>query len=658
MITQPKGIINKFTGMSDKGGIFYLDGFSIENENGRMSLDENYKTSETINSNTAGYDTLGDIIAIQNIYPLTNSRISASQGYRIIMDSDSHFFTYDLFSSAYRGRVGGISASNPYLYCQKPDLFSLPSGNLIYTSSNHLGLMIRGLAKTGSSATKIIDKDGRNFISLGLSTTAPNNRVSNLKTGAEYTITAISTTTSTNDTLEFSAIGSLNNVENDEFIALVNTKWDLFKSDGTSGGTTIPFPIFKGQPQSVYWSRPIRQYGNQYMILNGNYIALLANDENTIDCSYKQLPAGFQGITFEISGRDEILVSAYDNKGQGYLLLWDGASDGWFPITKVSRPPSALRAYKNGWVYIADGSIYFTDGYTIEKLISFPDNVNLGSKYNTNNHNGIAIIDDVIYFAVSGNYNIRSYNGILVFNPNFGLSFFKCKSKGTGFAGPICLFVNPNVSISSIFSTSNDLEIGCANSLNNLNEYQEGGAGEFKSFVYFLDFEQETQIKEVWLNLKHSIKTQYDTRSQKNCKISINYGNGKQPIIKYGQVSSNTTTTATVNETNFPGVMGEEIEFINGANAGQRTFITNITNPGTSNATWTLSPAISTASATSSDIRVWSVKNGETRSLTLDDFDKPVRFQTNFIGSRMWLEVVITGVANSFPVSIDDIILS
>ena len=36
-------------------------------------------------------------------------------------------------------------------------------------------------------------------------------------------------------------------------------KVEVFINDGTSGGTTIPFPIFKGQPQPVYWSRPIRQ---------------------------------------------------------------------------------------------------------------------------------------------------------------------------------------------------------------------------------------------------------------------------------------------------------------------------------------------------------------------------------------------------------------
>jgi len=659
MITQPKAVISKFSGMSDKGGMFYLDGFSIENENGLMSLDENYRTSESFNSGTTGYSALANIISIQNVYPLTDSRISASSGYRIVMDDSSKFYIYDLFSSAKQGFIGGTSSSGSYLYCQKPDLFSLPSGNLIYTSSNHLGLMIRGLAKTGSTTTKIIDKDGRNFTTLGLSTSAPNNKVTNLKTGAEYTITTISTTTATNDTLEFSASGALDNVENDEFIALVNTKWDLFKSDGTSGGSTIPNPIFKGQPLPVYWSRPIRQYGDQYMILNGNYLALLNNDESTIDCSYKQLPVGFQALAFEVSGRDDILVSAYDNKGQGYLLLWDGASEGWFPITKVSRPPSALKSYKNGWVYIADGSIYFTDGHTIEKLITFPDNTNLGAKHNTTTHNGIAVIDDVIYFAVRGQNQNRNYSGVLVFNPNFGLSFFKCKLNGVEFITPFCFYVNPNVSISSIFSTSNDLEIGCASSFNNLNEFQEGNSKEFKSVVMLLNFEQDTQIKEVWLNLKRSVKKFFSARASKNCKISVNYGNGKYPILKYSQTGTNTTTTATnPNGAAYPGVVGEEIEFTSGAVAGQRTFITAITDPGTSSEVWTLSPAVSTASASSSDLRVWSVKNGETKTLTLDDLDKPIRFNTNFMGSRMWLEIVITGVSNSFPVSIDDIILT
>ena len=50
--------LNKFTGMNGDGGIYYLDGFSVEKENGLTSLDENYRASEIVNSSTANYEIL------------------------------------------------------------------------------------------------------------------------------------------------------------------------------------------------------------------------------------------------------------------------------------------------------------------------------------------------------------------------------------------------------------------------------------------------------------------------------------------------------------------------------------------------------------------------------------------------------------------------
>jgi len=58
MIVKPKLILNKFTGMNGGNGMYYLDGFSVEKENGMTSLDENYRASELVNSSTANYEIL------------------------------------------------------------------------------------------------------------------------------------------------------------------------------------------------------------------------------------------------------------------------------------------------------------------------------------------------------------------------------------------------------------------------------------------------------------------------------------------------------------------------------------------------------------------------------------------------------------------------
>lgn len=650
MISKPIAQISKFTGMTDEGGMYYIDGFSIEKEQGLTSIDENYLPYELVNSGTANYSNLGTICAIQYVYPLPNSNIGASRAYRVLLNDSANLYAWDIFNELYHGKIGGTGTASSYTYCQKPDIFQLQSGNLIYTSAQHLSLVIRGLCKSSSTTSKIVSKSGQNFTTLGLSATAPNNKVTNLITGAEYTITSISTTDSTNDTLNFTASGSLANAENDEFMGIVLTKWDL--------NTGITIPTFQGQQATqIYWSRPIRQYGDQYMILNGNYIALLATDESTIDTTYKQLPVNYQAMSFEVNG-SQILVSAYDVNGNSHLLLWDGHSNGWLEDKIVTTAPLSIDANGSGFIYLADGVIYYTDGVNIKKLIGFPDKVNLGSGANCPSHNSITTVNDTVYIAVNNNNLNRGFNGVLVFDLKTGLSQFKCKYNGKGFATPFCIYTNPNLS-STIFGTSNDIEIGCGLSLNNLNEFQASSfSKDCKSFVYLLDFKQETQVRQVWLNLKRVSYKHTAGRALKNCNISVNYGNDSQPLIKYGQTGVNTTTTATnPNGVSYPGVVGEEIEFMDGSCAGERTFITGITDAGTANEAWTLSPALSTSYNSSSNLRVWSVKNGETKNITLEDLNKPVVFNTNFIGSKMYLEIAVKGTTNPFAVSIQDILI-
>jgi len=659
MISEPKFKISKFIGMSDQGGMYYMDGFSIEKEQGLTSIDENYLCSETVNSGTTNYSDLGSVMAIHYMYPLPDS----NTGYggiasTIMLNGSALLFSYDIFNQAYHGKIGGTASTGNYLYCQKPDIFQLPSGNLIYTSSRHLSLGIRGLVKTGSSTTTIIDKDGRNFVTLGVAT---GDTVTNLKTGSIYTITAIGDGDATNDKLTFTAIGTTDNSENNEFLLIILDRWDFNYVNGSSG-TTVTIPTYQGQPSQVYWARPIRQWNigdiAKYMILSGNYIALLSDDESTIDCAYKQLPTGYQGITFEING-SQILVSAFDVKGQSHLLLWDGKSDGWLEDRLVATAPACIKAYESGFIYLLDGVIYYTDGINIQKLIAFPDNVNLGTKANCPSPNSIAVLNDKIYLASNNNNYHRGIYGVLVFDKETGLTQFKCKYNGTGFASVNCVYVKSNTNIGSIYSTSNDIEIGCDYSLNNLNEFQgDSSTRGFRSFVYMLDFGQETQIKQVWLNLKRTSKKYFSTRADKNSTISVNYGNDNSPLIKYASLNStNTTTLVNPNAAYYPGIVGEEVEMTTDSRAGERTFITAIANPGEANETWTISPALSGTFGDGSQARIWSVKNGETKNITLDDLNKPVVFNVNFLGSKMYLEIVTRGKTNPTTLSINDILL-
>lgn len=652
---KPKITIDKFSGMNDNGGTFYIDGFSIENENGVMSIDEGHTASEIVHTGTTNFTDMGDIKAKIYLYSLTNSTLGANTAYTLMFDGKNFYTTDSKATSVYSGKIGGLETSGTYSYSEKPDLFQLPSGNVLFTSARHLGLMVRGLAKSGSSTTKIIDSAGRNFTTLGISNSAPNNKVVNLKTGVQYTITSVSTTNSANDTLNFAAGTSVS--ENDEFIAFVYNKWDL--------NTDITVPAFSGQPAQTYWTRQIKQLsiGDKYYIANGNMLAWLDSDETTLYTKHedgenfgKLLPIGYQLIAFEVNGATT-LVSAVDNIGRGHLLLWDGFSDGWNEIINLDSAPTALYPSGSGWMFLLNGVIYFTDGYNIKSLITWSEK-NRDAAYNTTNFNGITSYNGVYYFCVKSlaNYT-RSLNGVLVFNPNTGLLLFKTKANGVANKIPYCINVKTEASISASYSVNPILEMAGQGFYNQvLFNASSTDTKDNKSFVYFIDFANEIEINTISLSIKRSSKLPITTRNSTS-KISINYGDNTLPILSYGKANiTSTTTVANVNGNIYPGVVGQEIEFISGNVAGQRTFIKSIANAGTITETWIIDAVSTTGS--DCEYRAWGLKNGQTRTINLSSLREQEDFQVKFIGDKLWLEIVVNGVSGSFPVSINKIVLS
>lgn len=647
---KPKYKIDKFRGMSDNGGTFYIDGFSIENENGVMSLDESYHAKEIANKSTTNFSTLGNIMSKIYIYSLPSSSLSANTGYTLMFDG-TNFYTSDSgTSNVYKGKIGGQVASGTYKPSYKPDLFQLPSGNILFTSSRHLGLIVRGTA-SASSTTQIKDSKGRDLSALGLSNSAPNNKVVNLKTGVEYTITSVS-----GDTINFSAGTQVS--KDDEFMAFAYTRWDL--------NTDITVPAFAGQPSQEYWTRQIKQLaiGDKYYISNGNMLAWLADDETTLHTKHfegenkgKLLPVGYQLIAFEVNGA-ATLVSAVDNVGRGHLLLWDGYSDGWLEIMNLDSAPTALSASSSGWVFLLDGVVYFTDGYNIKPLITWSEK-SRDTAYNTTNFNGITSLNGTYYFCVksSSNYS-RSLNGVMVFNPNTGLSLFKTKANGIANKIPYSIDIKTEAILNSNYYTNPIIEVAGEGFYNQIQLHSPNtDSKDFRSFVYFIDFGDEVELNVASLSIKRSSKLPLTTRNTAS-KISVNYGDNTLPVISYGKANVTGVSEVTnVNGVLYPGVVGQEIEFTTGNVAGQRTFIQSISNANQSNETWAISPALSTT-GNDCEYRAWCFKNGETKTISLGTLREQEDFPISFIGDKLWLEIVVNGVSNSFPISIDTISLS
>lgn len=657
MIAKPLLTIDKFSGMNNNGGVFYVDGFTPRNENGVSMMSEDFACGEKFTSATTGFANIGSIKSIEYMYSLVGGNT-----YSLLLDDAGKVWRYA--SAGGQGEMGGSGNDGAYKPCTLPDIQQLTNGNLVYTSAYHLSSIIRGKVKTGSSTTKIIDTDGRNFVTLGLTTSSPNNIVTNTITGAKYTITTISTTTATNDTLEFTAITGKDNTANDEFLAFVGTKYLMNYSDGTSGSTNLG-THFIGQPDATIWSRPIVQWGDIFLIGNGNYLSSLTADASTIDNSYKQLPVGFQLLDVSVNNT-YILVSAMSNTGQPHLLLWDGFSDGWNNIMPIEDATYSLAAYENGWVYVILNTLFYTDGQNKTRMSEYCDATST-NRYSIapTSPNNIAVYNDKIYIASSstGNYR-RILPGVYVFDKDFGWTFVPVSYSGRLFGIPTSLFVKREPG--SNFSFRTGIEYGAGSTYGFITGEAVNTVGyDTRSFMYYLDFKQPQQVKEIQLVLQASTKYSDEPQASTSSDVTINIGDGNDDIYKHLQAYSVSKTAVdgdTIANTygaTWPGTLNAEIQLLDGGYGGERTYITAIANPGTANEVWTVSPALSKNYAGGGsllNIRQINVRKCETKTVNRNQLNEPVRFQTpGFISDKCFIEVVVRGKTNSFNVSVVDI---
>lgn len=642
---KPIITIDKFSG-SGAGGIWYNNGLVAHKENGQSMLMEDFKQVKIVDDTDTNNTGLGTVRAISYLGTLASNDL-----YSLILDNTGQVFArrYIATSILSSYAIGASAGASEY-----PDITQLPSGNLIYSRADYLGLLVRGKVKTGSSTTKIIDSAGRNFETLGLTTGGSEltSYVTNLKTGKKYLITSITDGDATKDALNFDAIGASANTANDEFIAIVATKFDL------DAGLTLP--TFKGQELTqANWARQIRQFDDYWFITNGNFLAILDSDEATFDNNYKQLPYGHQAMAIETNGV-KIMVASQTADGAGYLLLWDGYSDGWLAIRKVGGVPKAIINYENGFVYMVDGRLFYTDGYNDTLLGKYNDTNEVGSALANINpvfFNSLCQTNGMIFCASTTiDYN-RVHNGIYYWSSDFGWGYMPILyGTQTYYDG------TANGRASAVFKREgsvNRVEIGHSDGLNYLaTRGSTTATNQSKSFIYAVSLPQNQQVKEIGLNIGVNPEYYSLTSDDVQCKISVNVGDGRSGITKY-YPTVNVTATTTVANTNgsaYRGFVGKEVLFTSGAMAGERTYITSIADAGTVNEVWTVSPALSTTGNTVNCLQ-YMVDQTETRTISINDINKEQRFslKKECLGNKLIIEVVIHGVATSFPVAIQGV---
>ena len=628
--------LENFSGMHENGCYFLQSMRAKKVDLGKSILTPSYFNYFRLSEDTTGFANLGAVNAF------TTLKHSSAEYTTVVAHADGRLFGFSILLAAQdKGEMraivanAGVNQASSY-----PDLMTTKNENILYSNAYHLGIAYRGICKTGSNATTIIDTAGRNFDTLGLGTSAPINGVFNLATKKVNTITTIGDGDATNDKLTMT--GSVDTyTAGDYFLAFAEKGaknggnfWNFFASTA--------YPQFTGQEAATDFRRQIVLFDTEYLIGNGNWLAALNTDEATFDDNYKQLPDKTQFRAMALN-QDRLLVGC-EYRGKGRILLWNGWADGWLSITETDQPVTAVVPYSNGWIVCIGAKFYLTDGYTLEFLTDYPDLFEFNNTLNLS-FNQMRIIDNKLVIAAGGDGYMRDKNGVAVYDFKTGWTFVPFYDDSAyqmlSTATPGAIFNAVEGSLNYVFTSfggGGGTHANCIATLftNTVKDY--GG-------MFFIPFNKKVQVKEIKLNLAPKFD-EMRADSAVTLDVTVAVGDCRRPLWRYSQSSSGgTATLITVAGADsipyFSGEVGDEVLVLDKLRAGQRTFITSIANKGEANEQLTVSPALSGALANGDTFNLISVKKCLTRTINPvnipDELNFPV--QGGFYGDQMYLEV-------------------
>jgi len=642
--------IDKFTGMDD-GGTFWMQGFSPVMVGTESVLQAEGHTYHRISENTSGFS------AMENFYGMTNF-FYGSENTRVLTAPGGNGRIYefnDTYDDDNLGLIHDATLTGPgsaSIYWSVDDIMTTSEVNVLYTRGYYCGYGIRGQC-SGTSTTTIQDEDGRNFETLGLGTDAWNNKVYNISTGEEHTITSITDGSATKDVLNFTA-GSSTNTANDYFIAFsdigqynAGNYWDFF-------ATTV-YPHFKGQEAINNFKRQIKLFNNKYLIGNGNYLASVGIENTTTnvaewDDNYKELPANTQFQCMGVNqGRLLVGGETYD---KGKLMLWDGYSDGWLSIIELPYPPKSIQAYGSGWVYFYNSTLYYTDGYTIQKLSTIPDRNNYATGTSTR-MNGIVVIDNRVHIIVNSSTFKRDKQGVWVYEINKGWNYHPI----TNGVGEDYYNVN-NYCLSQIGSQV----IGLTTNGSATNSYSiflwYGSGSETNEVIYKLNLDGKRNIKRIGLKVSFANKD-YASSTTDSCDITVSVGNNKKAFWKQFQSATSSTTTSLINAqgASVPrrADVGDMLISLEGDTGGERIFVTAITNAGTTSETYAVSPALSKAPVVNTRFNIVNLQKVDKKTINLYDIPENIFYDITGLYTDNFYVSVLTEGTNDIQIEQIDI---
>jgi len=624
--------IKSFAGEGDGRAMSNI-GFGFTQENGNLVLQTNFKQVKSFDVGDTGFTGIAGKFSVAYLKTVHNSL-----SYSMLLDPNGIYIKKGSLSTPLTEGVVCTSSAG------RTNLTELASGDLIYTTNGTgttvaLAKLVRGKAMSGSGATALVDSAGRDFTD-GKYGIAVDDYVYNLNDQEGFQITSITTTNSANDTLNFAA-GTNAWAENDEFI-VVNPDYVA----------DIETTEVSGQPGDSVLPRQIIPFDLDWLIGNGNYLSILNEDEETLTAEYKQLPLNHYFVAADVNNGYLVVISSYG--GRYYSLVWDGFSDGWNNIKPIEGGAvNAIKAYKAGFVYMLNGKLYFTDGWTDIVLSVSGNESEVPSSYllYPEYFDSLMVANEIVYIANGVfNYN-RVVPGLYYFSPYYGWGVLPVLYDDAERYGPSrdyeTVYYNPNQNRVEVYGSI------CGNYLSPNGAVSDDNMS--KSYLIEVQFDVNTPVNAIGLNVAAGFD--YVTGAYsigKNVKIGVNAGDGSRIVKRYVDITSYTTSTITVNGTLTSGEIGDEILMIDDESSGERTFITNISGKGTATEVWTVSPALSEAGSGTGQAFLFNLASCGIKEVEIDEVAEELVFPTTrgILSDKVVIEIVVYGVENPSSVAI------
>lgn len=604
---QPKIRIQTFANMGDNG-IYWLDNMAAKKVNGQDILKPVWNTYKLHQSSETGY---ADLRPFNHCAKFS---FNDSTDYAACASSNNLFVVAPLFSNQSLGKVHYWGASGGFHFSNYPQISVTTTGNLMYTSEDHVGLAYKKTVASGTSTSLTVT--GFDFTAAGITNTEPNKYVYNLTKGVEYVVTSVSG--AGNNTINFASTTAPET--NDVILAFVDTKFSF----GTTGVRDEHFP---GQEFPYLWTRDIVLIGDEYWMNNGNYLATLNIDETTFASDAVRLPYNTHGNSLA-SNRSNLLAGcSYDGKGR--LVLYSVADNEISSIIDTELPVTSVVAHKSGWLYYMGDAVYYTDGYTVTFVERIPDAAGFGTA-----HNKLLLYDNKLFIGFTGVNYARNKSGIWILDlVNGGWNYSKVAGLSDKMAYVGGALYQNTYNGFPVILTSIDNGAGYNISILNTSPSKKYSA------MFFIKLPAKTKLGTVELALSPSERS---INVSAPISVTVNYGDGNDYLWGYSQAGTGSTTTSLANTSGsvYPGKVGKQIIFAEGTTAGERSYITAVTGTG-NNEVWTIAPALSTTPTTSSDIITTGLYLADTKTVDQTAVGPSLFFNIkNFYSDKLFLEVV------------------